>query len=385
VAHSHAAEPGRRIVVDIGGGSTEIILGAGFDVLDAHSLFMGCVDWSQRYFPDGTLRKEWFREAEIAARLELRSLSRRLGEIGVAECIGTSGTIHTVAEVLRSNGWTDGSITAAGLKKLRKAMVAAGNVSRLGLAGLKEERARVFPGGVAILSAIFKALRLDAMTASTRALREGVLYDLVGRIRHEDVRDRTIRRLVDQYHVDLAQVARVEGTALGLFDRVREPWSLEDEARRLLRWACCLHEIGLAVSYTGYHKHGAYLVEFSDMPGFSSDDQTFVAALIRGQRRKLDRSYFARLAPNEVQALQLALLLRLAVLLNRSRGFAEPPTVDAGSGPLSLAIRLPPGWAREHPLTLADLEREAARVRDVGAELDITAMAAAVSDPAEGS
>jgi exopolyphosphatase/guanosine-5'-triphosphate,3'-diphosphate pyrophosphatase len=310
----------------------------------------------------------------------MRSLHSRLREVGLAGCIGTSGTVHATSEILRASGWTDGTITPAGLKKLRKAMATAGNVSNLALPGLKAERARVLPGGVAILSAVLQALRLDAMTVSTRALREGVLYDLVGRIRHEDVRDRTIRRLVEQYHVDLAQAGRVEGTALGLFDQVRDAWGLAEETRRLLGWACRLHEIGLAVSYTGYHKHGAYLVEFSDMPGFSSDDQIFVAALIRAQRRKLDGSFFAALGPYEEQALGASLLLRLAVLLNRSRVSTRLPVVRSGGTRTSLAILMPPGWAEEHPLTLADLEREAARLAAAGARLEL-AETASVPDP----
>jgi exopolyphosphatase/guanosine-5'-triphosphate,3'-diphosphate pyrophosphatase len=380
VAHSHAMELGRRIVVDIGGGSTEVILGQGFDVLEAHSLFMGCVDWSRRHFPDGALSKQRMRQAEIAARLELRSLHARLRESGIAACIGSSGTIRSVSEILRLEGWSDGTITAEGLRQLRRALVTAGNMADLRLRGLEPDRASVFPGGVAILSAVFGALRLDGMTPSTRALREGVLYDLVGRIRHEDVRERTIRRLVEQYHVDTAQVDRVEGAALALFDRFREPWSLDEPHRKLLRWACRLHEIGLAVSYTGYHKHGAYLAQNSDMPGFSSDDQAFVAALVRGHRRKLSRSLFAHLGSEEELALRLAVLLRMAVLLQRSRATSAPPLVRPGSSGVSLAILLPPGWAEEHPLTLADLENEAALLASVGVPVELAVADAEAAD-----
>lgn len=377
VAHSHAGDAlDKRLVVDIGGGSTEVILGRGFDLLRSHSLYMGCVSFSQRFFPEGQITRAGFREAELAARLELQPFAAELRQRGWDSAVGTSGTINSVAELIRQGGFSEGPITFAGLKKLRKALVAAAHAERLALPGLKPDRARVLAGGLAILIGLFKGLGVEVLGASSRSLREGVLYDLVGRIRHEDVRDRTIRRLSDQYHVDLAQATRVEGTARALLEAARPLWwgAGEPPDPKPLVWACRLHEIGLAVSFTGFHRHGAYLVAHSDMQGFSEDDQQLLAALIGGQRRKLSKTLFAGLAPEQAElARRLTVILRLAALLNRGRSAEAAPPVALGGEEARLVVAFPPGWLVEHPLTETDLRAEAEHLaRGLGLLLEFT-------------
>jgi exopolyphosphatase/guanosine-5'-triphosphate,3'-diphosphate pyrophosphatase len=364
VAHTCEADATARLVVDIGGGSTEVIRGERFRVTHAHSLHMGCVRYSQRFFSDGRLRRESFREAEIAAQLELRAIRGRLRGVGWEDCIGSSGTINAVREILRANGWSDGEVTLPGMKKLRKALVASETVDSIRVTPLKPDRARVLPGGLAILIGVFKALKIDAMSGSSGALREGVLYDLVGRIRHEDVREATIRAMVRRYHVDVAQAVRVESTALNLLAQVGEPWIAPLETGRTqLRWASRLHEIGLAISYSGHHKHGRYLVTHSDMPGFSEDDQLLLAALVGSHRRKLGKQNFEALPEGRRQvAARLGVILRLAVLLNRSRAGECSPRVQATLD-TRLELTLPPNWLAAHPLTRADLEQEATSLR----------------------
>lgn len=361
VVHSRFSSSA-QLVVDIGGGSTEIILGEGFQVLKANSLFMGCVGHTRKFFPDGALKRESFRKAEIAARLELRTIEQKIRGMGWENCLGASGTIHAIHEVLRASQWSEGQIDTLGLKRLRKAMIEAGHVDRLVLPGLKEERARVLPGGLAILRAIFKSLRIESMTPSAGALREGVLYDLLGRIRHEDVRDQTIGRLVERYNVDLGQAARVERTALRLLGQIETDWEPgASQIQKLLIWTSRLHETGLAVSHTGFHKHGAYLVGHGDMPGFSADDQAMLAALIGGHRRKISRSLFGVLSPPQAElAMRLCVLFRLAVLLNRSRASETVPQIRLAPDWKAIELVFPEAWSERHPLTLADLEREAA-------------------------
>lgn len=376
-----------RLLTDIGGGSTEILLGKGYEVLRSHSLFMGCVNYSKRFFGDGSLRKDRFRKAELAAALELRAIQHDLRRMGWERCLGSSGTINAVQEVVRAAGWTDGAITRPAMKKLRRAMVEAGTVDALRFPGLKAERAPVFAGGLAILRGVFRSLEIDAMHVASSAMREGVLYDLVGRIRHDDIRDHTVQRMVERYHVDLGQAIRVEHVALRLLDQLGADRGMDaDQARKQLVWASHLHEIGLAISYTGFHKHGAYLIEHSDMPGFSSDDQAILAALVRGQRRKLSPSLFAGLASDITEPVtRLCVVLRLAILLNRNRTAQIVPAIQVADDWSELELAFPAGWAEAHPLTQADLEQEASSLTGIGVELQVVEFVDPVSEADEAA
>ena len=371
-----------RLLADIGGGSTEILLGKGYEVLRSHSLFMGCVNYSKRFFPEGVLRKEYFRKAEIAGGLELRAVQHELRRMGWDSCLGSSGTIIAVREILRSAGWTDGAITRPALKKLRRAMIDVGSVDRLRFEGLKNERAPVLAGGLAILRAIFRSLEIEAMGVASGAMREGVLHDLVGRIRHDDIRDHTIRRMVERYHVDLGQAIRVEHVALRLLGQLAVDWGMDaEQLGKQLVWASHLHEAGLAISHTGFHKHGAYLIQHSHMPGFSADDQTILAAVVRGQRRKVSRSLFARLPSGVEEAvMRLCVVLRMAILLNRGRSPQIVPTIQVADDWSEMELAFPIGWAETHPLTQADLEQEANYLGGLGIELQVVEVIESDSD-----
>jgi len=373
VCHTTAPAPGPRLVVDIGGGSTECILGEAFDPTLVDSLYMGCVRYSQRFFGKGTITKKRMEKAMVAGRLEMRTVAARMKGRELNSVVGASGTIRACADVLRENGWSEHGISRDGLARLRQALVDIGNTEDLNLPGLKPERAPVFPGGIAVLSSVFDALELETMTPSSGALREGVLYDLLGRYRHEDVRDRTIQTFCDRYHVDLGHARRVEATALGFLDQVREAWQLDREpSRRFLSWAARLHEVGLAVAYSGHHRHGAYLVENSDMPGFSRDDQRLLATLVRGHRRKLRPGYFRDLtARQRHHAIHLAVLLRLAVRFRRGRRDRALPGITLKAKPGALRLKLPDDWVEEHPLTREDLANEAHYWRAIGLKLKV--------------
>ena len=365
VAHTTPDESGRRLVVDIGGGSTECILGERFEPLLAESLHMGCVSFSKRFFPDGEMTRERFKQAEIAAQLELQTIRRRFTSFGWDMALGTSGTILAIHDLSNEGG----ALTRPGLRKLRKSLIAAGNISQLKLPGLRADRANVLPGGLAILSAVFESLGVERLGTSDGALREGLLYDLLGRFRHEDVRGRTIQNLEERYHVDREQGARVQRTALRLLEAVAGPWKLNRlRHRQLLGWAARLHEIGMTVAYSSYHKHGGYLLTHSDLPGFSIDERRMLASLVRSHRRKLQRDSFAdAIGLSGERQFRLCLLLRLAVVLNRSRSPRTPKLgleVSTGKSKSDLQLTMPAGFSESQPLTIADLEREANVWRD---------------------
>lgn len=372
-SHSLPEMAGRRLVVDIGGGSTECIVGQGPEPVVAESLYMGCVAYTLAYFENGRLSERAMKAAETAARLELRAVKSAFRKIGWDEACGSSGTALAIADIVRLSGWGD-AITADGLARLKKAVLSRGHVEELAFPGLRRDRARVLPAGLAILSAIFETLKIDKMAPSAYSLREGVLFDLLGRLRHEDIRDRTIQRLCAQYQVDLEQAERVERTALAALAQVAGTWRLDAEVgETFLRWAARLHEIGLSVAHSGFHKHGAYLLQYGDLPGFSVQDQRLLALLVGGQRRRLRKERFARLQPKSEarQALRLCLLLRLAILMNRSRSRREPPALVVEAKGRRLCVGLPEAYLAAHPLTEADLGHEAQHLAAAGYQLEV--------------
>jgi exopolyphosphatase/guanosine-5'-triphosphate,3'-diphosphate pyrophosphatase len=371
VAHLRSDPGRRRLVVDIGGGSTELVVGQDFEVLRAHSLFLGCVGLTKRYFAEGRFSHKALRAADTTALLEVRAIRHRLLETGFEVAIGCSGSVLAVSEILAANGWSDGRVTSDGLRKLSKHIEKAGRVADLDLPGLREDRRPVLAAGVAILRAIFIELQLSTLDPSPGALREGVLYELVGRDHEQDVRDATIARLADRYGVDRAQATRVAKMALDLARQLDFPSNQPGfDVLRYLQWAAQLHEIGHALSYTGHHRHGAYIVRNSHLPGFSRDDQVLLSLLLQGQRRRVRREIFAELSdPHESWAIRLCVVLRLAVLLNRSRSLAQSPACSGDLRAGKLKLRFPAGWFAEHPLTADDLHEERRFLRSLGVEL----------------
>lgn len=371
MAYSRPDDGRRRLVVDIGGGSTELILGEGREPILMESLHMGCVSMSEAYFRNGVITEKGMRRAETAARLELQPVESQFRQ-GWEVAIGTSGTIRAMRAVFHAEGWTDGAITRSALWRLRAALITARHVKNINIAGLNPQRAPVFPGGVAILSAVFEALGIERMQAADGALREGLLYDLVGRFTERDVRTQTVNALGARFRSDSAQAERVARTAAHCFKQVARAWGLDADAGQMLDWAARLHEIGLTVAHNQYHKHGAYLVEKADLPGFSWQEQQQLAILIRAHRRKFPVEVFDVL-PQALRpiAQRLCLLLRLAVLLHRARHDIERRGLRLIAGKRSLGLRFARGWLRRHPLTQADLEQEAAWLKAAGLRLDI--------------
>ncbi len=374
VAHSTAPDAGRRLVVDIGGGSTELIIGQQFDALRTESLYMGCVGMSREFFPGGVIDARRMRRAELAARQELESVEESYRRLGWDSTVGASGTVRNVWEVLRGQQWSRKGITAKGMKKLRDALVQAGSADRLGLRGLQPERAPVFAGGVAILAAIFDALGIKSMSCSDGALREGLLYDLIGRLRHLDIREASIDNLCGRYRAEEDQARRVAAGAGFLLARVADSWDLgEQRYAHLLEWAARLHEIGLDIAHSGYHRHGAYVLRNADLSGFSRQEQAEVAALVHVHRRKFDIRQFDDLPRNHrSRLLSLAVLLRIAVVLHRGRQDVDLTSIRVEAGEGWLRLVFPAEWLSEHPLTDADLVRETAHLKANGVNLIVS-------------
>lgn len=370
VAHHVPLNDEQRLAIDIGGGSTEIIIGQGFSPLLLESLYMGCVGFSQTYFPDGKIRRDGMRRAELAALQELEPVFSHYKRTGWSTAYGTSGTIINIHEVIREKGWSEKGITPSALKQLRSAVIDAGHTDQLSLPGLQKERAPVFPGGVAILSALFDALGVKRLERCDGALREGLLYDVLGRLGPEDTRESTVQGLMSRYRVDTEQASRVERSAIQLKNQVAKAWRLRKQGYEdMLKWAARLHEIGLAIAHSQHHKHAAYLLEYADMPGFSHQEQALLAVLVRAHRRKFPSEIFDILDTGQTRATRLAVLLRLAVVLNRSRSDTPPPELSAEADDERLTLSFPEAWLAEHPLTRVDLEQEAAYLKHAGIRL----------------
>lgn len=374
VAHSLADDEGRRLVIDIGGGSTEVVIGARFETQLVDSLYMGCVSFSQRFFPKGVITARAMAQAVMASRVEAEPLSESYRALGWSQAVGSSGTILAIAQILEQEGWSHGEISRKALRRLADHLIEVGRVDALQLTGLKDERRPVIAGGVAVLLGLFEELGIKRMRPSAGALREGLLYELLGRIEHEDVRSAAVRTLMARHHVDLVQAERVSSTALALFDQVAEHWELEDpEYRSWLEWAAQLHEIGLSVNYSGFHRHGEYLLHNADLHGFTQGEKDILAALVRSHRRKLNLEVFDALrAPAGDVAPQLVVLLRIAVRLHRARRaeVPEPPRIVVDGDEVELQFE--PGFLESHPLTHADLESEARYLAKIGFELRYT-------------
>ena len=372
VTHTSPPHEGLRLVLDIGGGSTELILGHGAEPRALESVQLGCVSMTERFFGDGRITRSAFEKARLAARLELRPVKAFFRGAGEIESIGTSGTIRSAEFVASELGIIDSQgLTPDVLEQLVERMLRFETIADLSLQGLSERRAQVWPGGLAILAELLGVLRVSFLKVSDGALREGLLYDLLGRLQHEDARERSVSAMAARYHVDAAQSKRVAATAASLLDQCVAAWQLDAVlSRNMLDWSAWLHEIGLDISHDGFQRHGAYIAEHADLPGFPRAEQRFLAFLIGSQRDDIDTRFKDQLPRAwRVTALQLAMLLRLAVLLNRSRSQMDIPPIELAVSDNSLELTFDPAWLQANPLTVADLEREQGYLRAVGYEL----------------
>ena len=381
VSHTLADDLGPRLVVDIGGGSTEFIIGERFETRETESLHMGCVSFRNRYFHDGRITAQRMERAVTHARQELLNIQQRFRSRGWENCVGSSGSIKAIQGVATSLGLSRESISRDAMDQLWHRLLQLEEVEALESLGVREDRRRIFPAGFVILYAAFQSLEIESMTFADGALREGLLYDIVGRDTHEDVRERTIQALQVRHSVDTAHADAVEATANRARAQVASEWGLSSPYySNLLRWACRVHEIGLTISHTQYHKHGAYLLTHSDLPGFSREVQRALATLVRAHRRKFNHSIFQHHDAADILPLQrLAVVLRLGVLMQHARAHEPPPPFRFQARGNRLDVLLPAEWLDGHPLTLADLNSEAEYLANGDIELRINSIEGADS------
>lgn len=371
VYHHGHSDSDPRLVVDIGGGSTELIVGSGRDPLHLESLSLGCVRATKEYFSDGELSARNFRRARLSIRLGLNPVAAIFQRIGWVNAIGASGTIRATLTIAHELGLSDTTLTHDAIETIIERMIAARRIDDLALPGLGPDRQPVFPGGVAILAEVVNTLQIRELKTSDGALKEGLLYEMLGAVERGDVRERTIQAVERRFHVDAEQASRVDATAGLLLGLVAKDWGLEDpHYARVLHWAARLHEIGLDIAHSRYHDHGGYLLENADLPGFALLEQRLVATLVRYHRRKLFDFTLAHLQERwRTPAMRLIVILRLAVLLNRARSPVEVPSVRLEASARGLKIGFPQDWFDGHPLTEADLLQEQAWLAAEGFDL----------------
>jgi exopolyphosphatase/guanosine-5'-triphosphate,3'-diphosphate pyrophosphatase len=328
---------------------------------------------SREHFEGGRLSQKRFDRARLAVRLELRPVAAAFRRRGWTRAIGSSGTVRAAGDIAHGLGLVETGVTREALETIIATMSEARRVDELELPGLGAERAPVFAGGIAIFAEVMSTLKIERMEISSGALREGLLYDMLGRLHHEDARERSIQAMQRRYHVDTDQAQRVETTAALLFDQVQRGWQLTDDGyRQLLVWAARLHEVGLDIAHARYHNHGGYLLANADMPGFVRLEQRLLAALVTFHRRKLDDPFLEDMPSVwRVPLFKLIVLLRVAVLLNRSRSPDELPQIDLAPGEDVLEVKFPAGWLDHNPLTAADLEQEQSWLKARGFDLRV--------------
>lgn len=372
-AHDLPASRDHRLVIDIGGGSTEFIIGRGTSPLLTESVQVGCIASTLRFFPGGKItRKRWLRARREIGVL-LQQFSEDYREAGWADAYGSSGTSKAIGAVVRAMKLSDDGITPEALTAVREALIeqgASGGV--LKLPGLPEDRAEVFAGGVAIYEAAFEALGIERLRVSESSMREGLLWDLIGRSAGTDPRMASIDALAARYGVDRAQSRRVETTALGLFDQLAKVWKLDDDGREWLAWAARVHELGLAIAHSQHQRHGAYILRHADLAGFSRQEQQLLAAIVESHRRKPEKSVITALPVRyRMLARHITAILRLGVLFRRARRAEALPRIRAVATRQRLRLTLPADWLDQHPLTEADLDQEREPLAELGLELEI--------------
>lgn len=368
VSHTLPFSENRRLVIDIGGGSTEVIIGKHDEPLLMTSLYMGCVSYSRRFFPEGRIDEQAMRTAMTAARREIEVITKPYRKLGWQQSFGSSGTAKALYAILTEGGMSSDGITREGLARLRQKLIKSGQVVPQELPGIKAERADVLPGGLAIMSAFFEELSIESMSTGDGALRLGVLVDLAGREEFRDRRDETVKAFMKRYHVEARQAARVKRTALSLFDSIYPDLPTHDELRHCLSWACDLHEAGMSIAQADYHKHGAYILTHADMPGFSRADQAMLAMLVMAHTGKIAKVQ-GQVKKREQWVAILA--LRLAVLLCRRREEVQRLALSVSVKDTLIITKVDRGWLDSHPLTDYSLHGEEDEWRKVGFQFEL--------------
>ena len=376
VAHTNHHD-GRRMVVDIGAGSTEIALGEGFNPDYLLSLPMGCVTYTRRFFENGRIRAKNFSRAIREARQEIEPVVLALTGQDWQHCLGSSGTVRTIVDLAQRLGTHTpaGHVTLSDLHSLSRYLIDAGHVDKLDFENLSETRRPVLPAGLAIMIGVFESLDIRVLEYSAGALREGVIWEMEEQLEHKDIRERTAASLVTRYVIDEEQARRVEETTLSLYHKVKKDWEIDSaEFENILTWAARLHEVGLQINSKSVQKHSAYILASVAMPGFNQETQALLATLVRFQRKKI--------RPEEVEEFllfespdvcKLIALLRLGVLLNFKRqDELLPAKLRISASGESYTLNLGRRWLAGKPVFQTSLEREQNQISALGLTLNVT-------------
>lgn len=358
VSHTQHTQ-GRMLVIDIGGGSTELIIGEKYLPMALTSRKMGCVTFTKQFFSNGKLSEKNFNAAIFEALHQLEPILTQFTTLGWRQCLGSSGTIKTIKELLLAAGG-DGQITLAGLEHLKQQMVQQKYTAELSLPELTDDRRPVIAAGVSIMIALFQGLGIEQMEYSDGALREGILYEFASRQEQHDTREQTAKGLADMYHIDIPQAHRVKKTTLALFDAVCVDWQLSDEQMRpLISWAAALHEVGLVINFSAIQRHSSYILQNSDLPGFNQEEQQALASLVRFHRKAIKAYEFSPIPNYEDQAIWRCIrILRIAVALNHRRLDELLPHIGIRVIGDTMTLVLPHRWCENNKLLMQNLERE---------------------------
>ncbi len=365
VAHSLPPSRVRRLVVDIGGGSTECIIGQSYRPIRLESLYMGCVSYTLRYFPDGSVTAEAMQRARLAALAELEVVAHEFTPADWSQAVGSSGSARALSQIIgESSGLDEGVITLDGLEGLVRRGIRSGGFDPRDYPQVRTDRMQVLAAGLAIMCSVYEAFGIERMMPAEGAMRQGILYDMLGRSGEKDLRGATVSQFQRRYQVDVAQATAVEQTALAILGDLDGG---DETIRQQLRWAADLHELGLSVEHSGYHKHSSYILRNADMPGFSRAEQEALANLVLGHRGKLGK--VATSLRHDLRRAQIV-ALRLAALLHRSRHpLGSVPLRLLGCDQNLIRVSLDSAWLETHPLTQAALAEEVRQWQLVGCEL----------------
>ena len=373
VAHSLQSNAQRRLVMDIGGGSTEYIIGTNDSIAKKESLRMGCVTVSNQFFADGSINQQKLKSALLFVNQRLRGDKKQFTNKNWDEAIGASGSIRAIRKVLVAQQWTSGGISLDGLEQLKSHILNCSHISELKLEGLDPDRLPVFIGGFVILYATFISLGIETMSVSDGALREGLIYDHLGRLSNHDVRSKTVTILAKHYNTDTNQAELIQSTISNLLAQVKPFLGAQSKImRQQLLWAAELHEIGRNIAHSQYHKHGAYIIKHGDLSGFSQQDQNLLSLLVLSHRKKISLKKIAELpSPWDNLSFYMIIIFRLAVLLQRNRSYSALPEFEVSLTKKRMQLRFPDNWLINAPLTQADLQQEQAYLAKADFTLDI--------------
>lgn len=373
VAHSLADDEQSRLVVDIGGGSTEFIVGQRFEPITLDSLQLGCVSYTRMFLPDGLITRKAYKRMYAAARLEVSHIRHTYNADHWEDCVGSSGTLQAIELILQHFGWSELGITRNGLACLEKALLSFKHIDDIDIESLNESRRNVILAGVAITTAIFDELKIELMRCSRGALREGVIYDLLGRLSHEDVRERTINALMQRYNADTSMAEIVERRARTLYWATRKDWKLDSSDWKLLRWAARTHEIGMAIARKQFNRHGAYVLRNADLPGFALHEQDTLALLVQSHRAKIPLEELEDLTlRDQARLVRMITLMRLANVFKYVDQLAFLPEFRVQAKDDRLKLQFPENWLEEHPLTQQELSEERVQLKRAGVTLKIS-------------